>query len=47
MIDDTDQTWDEAESTRLFIARMRGDTFHDANEYLADTYTPHDEKGEA
>ena len=44
----SDDTYDEAESTRLFLARLRGEEFDDANEYVADYYTPHDEyKGNA
>lgn len=43
-----DETPDEAESTRYFLARIRNELYTERVELVADTYTPLDEyKGNA
>lgn len=44
MIDyDDDQTYDEAESTRLYLARLRDVEYVERLSLIADAMTPYDE----
>lgn len=46
MNDDTtrdDESWDEAESTRYFLAQLRGQAYTETTTFTADAFTPLDE----